>query len=101
MFLYLARAVNRGLLPTLSSLASQQANPTERTLELCKKFLDFMPCQEEAVLTYQASDTVLAIHSDVLYLSEPKSRSRTGGHMFMAGKDEIPINNGQSSTSHR
>ena len=37
---------------------------------------------------------VLAIHSDASYLSEPKSRSRAGGHMFMAGKDKIPINNG-------
>jgi hypothetical protein len=83
-----------GLLPALSSLASQQANPTERTMELCKKILDFMSCQEEAVLTYRASDMVLAIHRNASYLSEPKSRSRAGGHMFMAGKDEIPINNG-------
>jgi hypothetical protein len=36
---------------------------------------------------------VLAINSDASYLSEPKSRSRAGGHMFMAGKDKIPINN--------
>jgi hypothetical protein len=37
---------------------------------------------------------VLTIHSDASYFSEPKSCSRAGGHMFMAGKDEIPINNG-------
>ncbi len=37
---------------------------------------------------------VLAIHSDTLYLSKPKSCSCAGGHMFMAGKDKIPINNG-------
>ncbi len=67
VFLFLARAVDGGLLPALSSLASQQAKPTERTMELCKKFLDFMSCQEEAVLTYRASDMVLAIHSDASY----------------------------------
>ena len=39
VFLYLARAVNRGLLPVLSSLATQQANPTEKRMELCKQFL--------------------------------------------------------------
>jgi hypothetical protein len=61
---------------------------------LCKQFLDFMATQEDAVLTYQASNMVLAIHSDALYLFEPKSRSRAGGHIFMAGKDKIPINNG-------
>ena len=60
---------------------------------MCKKFLDFMSTQEEAVLTYQVSDMVLAIHSNASYLSEPKSRSRAGGHMFMAENDEIPINN--------
>jgi hypothetical protein len=36
----------------------------------------------------------LAIHSDTSYLSEPKARSRAGGHMFMAGTEDIPINNG-------
>jgi hypothetical protein len=66
----------------------------EKTMVLCKQFLDFMATQEDAVLTYRASNMVLAIHSDASYLSEPKSRSRAGGHMFMAGKDKIPINNG-------
>jgi len=94
VFLFLARTVDGGLLPAHSSLASQQANPTEKTMVLCKQYLDFMASQEDAVLTYQASNMVLAIHSDVSYLSKPKSRSRAGGHMFMAGKDEIPINNG-------
>jgi hypothetical protein len=61
---------------------------------LCKKFLDFMATQEEAVLTFRASNMVLAIHSNALYLSKPKSRSRAGGHMFMTGNEEIPINNG-------
>ncbi len=50
--------------------------------------------QEEAILTYHASEMVLAIHSNALYLSEPKARSQAGGHMFMAGKEEIPFNNG-------
>jgi hypothetical protein len=94
VFLFLARGVDGGLLPALSSLASQQANPTQRTMALCKGFLDFMASQEEAVLTYRASDMILAIHSDASYLSEPKSRSRAGGHMFMAGREEIPSNNG-------
>jgi hypothetical protein len=94
VFLFLARVINGGLLPALSSLASQQAKPTEKTMKLCKKFLDFMATQEEVILTYRASKMVLAIHSDALYLSEPKARSRAGGHMFMTGKEEIPINNG-------
>jgi hypothetical protein len=39
VFLYLAHAVEGVLLPALSSLAFQQANPTEKTMELCKKNL--------------------------------------------------------------
>jgi len=94
VFLFLARGIDGGILPALSSLASQQANPTERTMELCKKFLNYMATQEEAILTYKASKMVLAIHSDASYLSEAKARSRAGGHMFMATDEEIPKNNG-------
>jgi hypothetical protein len=94
VFLFLARAVDGGLLPALSSLASQQSNATEKTLELWKHRLDYMATQEDAILTYHANDIVLSIHSDALHLSKPTSRSRAGRHMFMAGKDEIPLNNG-------
>jgi hypothetical protein len=93
VFLFLARGVNGGIVPTLSALASQQANPTEQTLALCKQFLDYMASQDEAVLTYKASDIVLAIHSDASYLSELKACSCVGRHMFMAGRDDIPTNN--------
>jgi hypothetical protein len=36
----------------------------------------------------------LTIHRNAFYLSEPKASSRAGGHMFMAGNEDIPINNG-------
>jgi hypothetical protein len=94
VFLFLARVVDEELLPALSSLTSQQANPTERTIWLCKQFFGTMSTQEDAVLTYQASNMALAIHSNVSYLFEPESRSCAGGHILMGGKEEIPINNG-------
>jgi hypothetical protein len=93
-FLFYARGIDGGILPALSALASQQAQPTENTMTLCKSFLDYMASQEEAVLAYKASDMVLAIHSVSSYLSEPKARSRAGGHMFMSANDNIPTNNG-------
>ena len=83
VFLYLARVVDGGLLQALSALASQQANPTEKNMTLCKKFLNYMASQDEAILTYQASDMVLAIHSYASYLSEANARSRAGGHMIV------------------
>ncbi len=53
-----------------------------------------MATQEDAILTYRASDMVLAIYSNASYLSKPKSCSCAGGHMFMAGKDGVPFNIG-------
>ncbi len=93
VFLFLARGVDGGLLPALSALASQQANPTKQTLVLSKHFLDYMASQDKAILTYKASNMVLAIHSNASYLSDPKAHSRAGGHMLMAGRENIPTNN--------
>jgi hypothetical protein len=94
VFLYLAQAVDSSMLTTLSSLASKQAAPTERTMKKCLQFLYYAASQEDAIVTYQASNIRLAIHSDASYLPEPKSCSRAGGHMFMAGNEDIPIKNG-------
>jgi hypothetical protein len=94
VFFFLARAVDLTMLMPLSTLASKQVTPTKQTMEKCLQFLDYAALQEEAIITYHASNMKLAIHSDALYLSEPKARSRARGHMFMAGMEEIPINNG-------
>ena len=58
------------------------------------QLLDYLATQEEAVLTYHASDMKLAVHSDASYLSEPKARSRAGGHFFLSNGADIPPNNG-------
>ncbi len=54
VFLFLARGVNGGLLPALSAVASQQANPMEQMIDLCNQFLDHMASQDKAILTYKA-----------------------------------------------
>ena len=36
----------------------------------------------------------LVVHSDASYLSEPKARSRSGGHFFLSNEATIPQNNG-------
>jgi hypothetical protein len=94
VFLFLARAVDSTMLTLLNALASEQAAPTENTMQKCLQFLDYAALQEDAIVTYRASDMKLAIHSDALYLLEPKARRRAGGHMFMAGNEDIPVNNG-------
>jgi hypothetical protein len=86
------------MLTALGSLAAEQSNPTERTMEKCKQFLDCAATQEDAVITYGKSDMVLAIHSDASYLSEPRARSRAGGHFFLSEKDTNPQDNGAVHT---
>jgi len=93
-FLFLGRAVDSTLLCPISAIASQSANPTEDTLEQTLVLLDYIGTQEEAVLTYHASQMVVAVHSDASYGSEPKARSRAGGHFFMSSDSTIPQNNG-------
>jgi hypothetical protein len=94
VFLFLARAVDGTMLTSLSALASEQASPMELTMEKCLQFLNYAATQDDVILTCNASDMILAIHSDASYLSEPKAQSRAGGHMLISGDDEIPINNG-------
>ena len=93
-FLYYARAVDCTMLCALGSLASQQANPTQKTMERVRQFLDYAASNPDAVITFRASDMVLALHSDASYLSETNARSRAGGHFFCTENDTFPNNNG-------
>ncbi len=92
-FLFLARAVGPTLLCPISAIASQSANPTTDTMKQTQQLLDYIASQEDAVITYHASDMILAAHSDASYLSEPKARSRAGGHFFLSTSADIPPNN--------
>jgi len=93
-FLYYARAVDPTMLVALSAIAADQADPTETTLEKAKYFLDYVATHPDAVLTYKKSQMILALHSDASYLTEPKARSRAGGHFYMSNDEEVPPNNG-------
>jgi hypothetical protein len=93
-FLFYGRAVDSTILTAISAIASQQATPTTDTLAKTKQLLDYLASQEEAILTYSASDMVLAVHSDAGYLNEPEARSRAGGHFFLSNNATIPPNNG-------
>ncbi|KAL7490093.1 hypothetical protein ACHAW6_016101 [Cyclotella cf. meneghiniana] len=93
-FLFLGRAVDPTLLCPISAIASQSSKPTTDTMKQTLQLLDYLASQEEAVITYNASDMILAAHSDASYLSEPQARSRAGGHFFLSSNAEIPPNNG-------
>ena len=82
------------MLPALGSIATQQANPTENTMKKVKQFLNYAATHPDVIVTYRASDMVIAVHSDASYLSESKARNRAGGHFFMSEDDDEPRNNG-------
>jgi hypothetical protein len=82
------------MLAALGSIATQQANPTENTMKKVRQFLDYASTHPDAIVTYHASDMVLAGHSNALYLSESKARSWVGGHFFMSNNTAKPPNNG-------
>ncbi len=86
-FLYYGRCVDSTMLTALGSLVTQQANPTTNTKKLFHQFLDYVAAHPDAIITYQASNMVLARHSNASYLSETNARSQAGGHFFMSNKN--------------
>jgi hypothetical protein len=93
-FLFLGRAVDSTILCPISAIALQSSKPTEDTMRQTLQLLDYLAMQEEAVLSYHASNMVLAIHSNASYLSKPKARSQAGGHFFLSSNTTVPPNNG-------
>ena len=94
VFLYYARAVDCTILCAFGSLASQQVTPTQEIMKKVKRFRDYAASNPYAVVTYNAINVVLAVHSNALYLSETKSRSRAGGGLFCSANEIYPANNG-------
>ena len=66
-------------------------------MQKAKQFLDYADTHPDAIITYHASDMVLAVHINASYLSEPKTRIISGGHFFMSNNTEFPLNNGAVS----
>jgi hypothetical protein len=62
--LYYRRAVNTTILTALRSIATKQASPTVTTIKKVKQLLDYCASQEEAIITFKASDMILQVHSN-------------------------------------
>eukprot|EP00978_Attheya_sp_CCMP212_P023759 scaffold73456_cov27-Attheya_sp.AAC.2 len=76
------------MLVALGSIAS--AKTTEETDAAVTHFLNCAASNPEATVRFHASDMCLKIHSDASYLSEPKARSRAGGHFFLSSNSPLP-----------
>jgi hypothetical protein len=93
-FLFISRAVDSTLLCPINAIASQSSKPTEGTMQQTLQLLDYLATQEDAVLSYYASNMVLAVHSNASYLSKPKALIQVGGHFFLSSNTTVSPNNG-------
>jgi hypothetical protein len=82
--LYYARAVDPTMLVTISSLSTQQANPTTNTMAAVNHLLDYCATHPSAIIRFHASDMTLHVESDASYLSESDAKSRYAGYFYFS-----------------
>ena len=61
---------------------------------MIKQLLDYVDTHPNAGIRYVASDMILNLHCNASYLSEPKAKSRAGGHFWIGNKGDKDFNNG-------
>ena len=93
-FAWYARSTDPTMAKTLSSIATRQATATEKVKAELHQFLDYCATHPDSKVRYIASDMTLALHSDASHLSEPKSKSRAGGHFYLTRNNGMDLNNG-------
>ena len=86
LLLYYARAIDSTILPALQEIASEQAHPTERTLQKCRRLLDYVATYPLGILRFHASDMILHVDPDAAYLVLPKARSRYAGYFYLSDR---------------
>ena len=89
-FLYYALALDLTMLVALGSIASQQNNPTEKTMSEVTGFLDYCAAHPNACIEYTASNMILWTASDASYLSKTNACSRAGALFFLGPKPSTP-----------
>jgi hypothetical protein len=91
--LYYTHTVNITVLMALSSIAIKQIKGTTSTKEMAKQLLIYLATNPNATMRFKASDMIMNVHLDALYLSKADAQSRACRHFFMGWdtKDGDPI----------
>jgi len=84
VLLYYACAVDPTMLVALGTLASQQANSTQATMQTLTHLLNYCALHPDAIICYHASNMVLWTHSDAFYLTAPQGHSHAAGYSFLS-----------------
>ncbi len=93
-FLYDGCAVDPTILPAISAIAFQQTQGMEAMANTCHQLFDYVATHPNAGICYQASDMILLVHTDALYLSEHNMRSQASVHFYLTNKGNKEFNNG-------
>ena len=101
LFQYYARSIDTTMLSAINSIATNMTTATKKDLDFrINQFLDYAATHPDAKIRYVASEMQLWIHSDASYLTEPKARSRAGGHFFLSKKPTYPIDSSSLTPPH-
>ena len=90
VFLFYAWAVDNTMLVALSAIASEQAKATEKTLHKVNQFLDYAASNLDAILMYQASNMVLAVHSKAYILTNNVQEAEQEGIFTFRTTNQSP-----------
>jgi hypothetical protein len=69
----------------LSSIAIKQTKRTTSTMEKAKQLHDYLAANPDATMRFKASNMIMNIHSDMMYLLEANACSRACGHFSWDG----------------
>jgi len=81
---YYAWAVDPTLLTALGTLATQQSQSTQATMEALMQLFNYCATHPDASICYHASNMILWAHIDASYLSAPKGQSQAAGYYFLS-----------------
>ena len=91
-FLYHARSIDDTMIHILNDLATSVNNDTQETMKAVTHFLNFCASNPDAEKLYRASDMILTIDGDAVYLVAAMARSRAGGFHYLGNHAEDIFN---------
>ena len=96
-FLYYARAVDYRLLQYLNEIATQESKPTQTTIDIVRRLLDFAHTYLNAKVRFYASDMILNVDTDAAYLVLPNAKSHVAAFYYLGANTsagQLPRLNG-------
>ena len=89
IFSYYGRSIETPMLVALNKIGSQQALPTEQTLNKENLLMDFLLWHPGGKIQYFTGTMQLAVDSDAAYLIVPGTKSMYTGHFLLGGASSL------------